>query len=423
MLNSTPRDLENLLANTEKSKVLLVSPRLRNGRFVVSMLVNVEQNCLYYALNIEDDNLVTFLNDLVESVRTVDAGFGVQTNQAVARDAAPDELVEAFLSDINRLSPKPRYIIFDDFDFLQMKDNTTEHQFFLYLSKKMPKGIQLVISSRFLTYSSWYDLVSRGTAHVIGDTETLTGHIFDTEKPRRPQLEVYGLSGGSVFMNGSPITSWDGPLPRNLFFYFIDHPMVTRDEIFKTFWPELSVKEATNVFHVTKRKVSEKVGHELTTYAGGFYKPSVDLNLHYDVAQFEKIVEQCKFSSPTDPEVWIKAIRLYRSPFLSKFDMPWMLKRREDLRQMYAECLVGAARLFKENQEHEPAVNYFLRALGEIPEREDIHRDLMVIYDERGETDKVQAQYKILTDLLSKSFGITPSKTTVNLYNKLVGRK
>ena len=43
--------------------------------------------------------------------------------------------------------------------------------------------------------------------------------------------------------------------------------MVTRDEIFETFWPGLPTKEATNVFHVTKRKISERLGYELTSSA------------------------------------------------------------------------------------------------------------------------------------------------------------
>ena len=35
----------------------------------------------------------------------------------------------------------------------------------------------------------------------------------------------------SLTVNGTPITNWDGALPRNLFFFFMDHPLVTRDEM------------------------------------------------------------------------------------------------------------------------------------------------------------------------------------------------
>ncbi len=31
------------------------------------------------------------------------------------------------------------------------------------------------------------------------------------------------------------VTAWDGALPRNLLFYFMERPLLTRDEIFATF--------------------------------------------------------------------------------------------------------------------------------------------------------------------------------------------
>ena len=42
----------------------------------------------------------------------------------------------------------------------------------------------------------------------------------------------------------------------------------TRADIFKEFWPGLPIKSATNVFHVTKRKIGERLGCDLTSYAG-----------------------------------------------------------------------------------------------------------------------------------------------------------
>src|SRR6185436_12766505 len=135
--------------------------------------------------------------------------------------------------------------------------------------------------------------------------------------PTSPHLEVYGFSGGSVFMNGLPVESWDGPLPRNLFYYFVDHPMVTRDELFETFWPELPTKEATNVFHVTKRKISERLGFELTAYSGGFYRPSGQMAVHYDVRNFETLLGAVSFEDEELTEVppaWYSAIHLYRTP-------------------------------------------------------------------------------------------------------------
>ena len=67
--------------------------------------------------------------------------------------------------------------------------------------------------------------------------------------------------------------------------------MVTRAEIFQTFWPNLTTREATNVFHVTKRKISEVLGTELTVYGSSFYHISPQIQLSYDVSLFNQLVQ------------------------------------------------------------------------------------------------------------------------------------
>jgi len=265
----------------------------------------------------------------------------------------------------------------------------------------------------------WMKFIRSGDAAVLGEQMVLDGGIFDPALPEGPQLEVYGFGSGHVYVDGLPLDTWDGPLPRNLFFYFIDHPMVTRDEVFETFWPGLPTKEATNVFHVTKRKVSERLGYELTGYSGGFYRPSGQLNVHYDVARFEQDNSEAVKHDSVDS--WFKVIRMYRSEFLHYATMPWVEQRREELRITYASALISVGRIYKSLHEADKAIHFYLRALREVPEREDIHRDLITIYEGQGERDKAIAQYLYLKDYLRRTLGISPSQPTRTLYTMLTG--
>src|SRR5215813_9930867 len=150
--------------------------------------------------------------------------------------------------------------------------------------------------------------------------------MFRIEQAPKPQLEVYSLGRGYALVNGQPITNWDGALPRNLFFYFMDRNLVTRREIFEVFWPDLSVKEATNVFHVTKRKISERIGmkiqpegnYELTQYSGGFYVPGDKLVRHYDVNDFQAAIERAMITADEDEEerLLLQAVEYYKADYL-----------------------------------------------------------------------------------------------------------
>ncbi|NJL95427.1 MAG: hypothetical protein HC915_17740, partial [Anaerolineae bacterium] len=114
------------------------------------------------------------------------------------------------------------------------------------------------------------------------------GNERDSNGSEMTLLEVRAFGAGRVQLNGQAVVSWDGILPRSLFFFLVDKGLATRTEIFNTFWPNLSVREATNVFHVTKRKISEVLGIDLTVYMSGFYHISPKIHLSYDVALFNQ---------------------------------------------------------------------------------------------------------------------------------------
>ncbi len=408
-------------AQTEGCSLVLLAPRYRKRNALMGWFLDSGTDTFFHALSKDDTTLRDFLAGLVEGFRDFDPKFGDQTRHALAeQDTGPEDLADALLADLGKAKPKPRYLIIDNFDYLAPDKDS--HNFFRRVVKGLPRTLKLVINSRYLSHEPWASMVRAGSACVLGDSQTIDGGIFSTEKPPSPHLEVYGLAGGSVFVNGLPLTTWDGPLPRNLFYYFVDHPMVTRDEIFETFWPDLPTKEATNVFHVTKRKISERLGYELTAYSSGFYRPSGQMMVHYDAARFEAAVKEGRdLQSSESPEIWYRAIRLYRAPFLHGIEMPWIIRRREDLKLAFAEALIGVGRLYKGLNETELAISYYLRALREVPQREDIHRDVMTLYGAQNEVHKAVAQYRLLSDILKRTLNITPSKATRTLYNLLTG--
>ncbi|MEO1290421.1 MAG: bacterial transcriptional activator domain-containing protein, partial [Chloroflexota bacterium] len=216
--------------------------------------------------------------------------------------------------------------------------------------------------------------------------------------------------------------SWDGALPRNLFFYFIDNDLVTRDQIFTAFWPDLQQKEATNVFHVTKRKVSERLSfnvydkgnYDLTSYSTGFYRPSEQIARHYDVEEFEQAVEQASmtFDDTQQMALYQRAVDLYRAPFLLTIDMPWVHERREKLQRLLLEALIGIARIQKSAKHYDASLGYFMRALYEKPLREDLHREVMQLYRELGYPDDAIKQYQHLETILQDTLNVAPSPET-----------
>jgi two-component SAPR family response regulator len=303
------------------------------------------------------------------------------------------------------------------------------NEFIRALVSALPDNVQIAFSSRLLTYQPWYDMVARNEAIVLGTDQRKNDMMFTVEAQPKPQLEVYGFGRGHALANGMPITNWDGALPRNLFFFFMDHPLVTRDEIFETFWPDLSVKDATNVFHVTKRKITERISlkitsdgnYELTQYNSGFYMPSEKIIRHYDVSDFQEAVDKALVAGSEKEEIALlsRSIDIYRTPFLQTIDMEWVRQRRDNLRQLYAQALINLGRIYQRHNENQQAIGFFTRALKETPEREDIHRQLMSLYQKLGLHDDAISQYLKLEMILQERLKIAPSRETRELYERI----
>ena len=63
------------------------------------------------------------------------------------------------------------------------------------------------------------------------------------------------------------------------------------------------------------------------------------------------------------------------------------------------------------------ALGFFVRALKEIPEREDVHREVMNIYTEAGMYQDAIEQYQTLAKILDRTLGVTPSRETRTLHD------
>jgi two-component SAPR family response regulator len=423
--------LDSFRQRSDGKKIVLIYPwtNYRN-LFLSYFLSSAKEGLLYYRVSDEQVALNEWLGGLVEEFQSVLGNFGNNLQQALA-EGKPAAIGAALAADLGAYSSDALILFIDELDRVAL--DADFNQFIRALVSALPENVQIAFSSRLLTYQPWYDMVVRGEAIVLGTDQRRDDMMFTVEATPKPQLEVYAFGRGHALVNGLPITNWDGALPRNLFFFFMDHPLVTRDEIFETFWPDLSVKEATNVFHVTKRKITERISmkvsenssYELTQYNSGFYMPSDKIVRHYDVGDFQEAVDKALVANSEKEEVALlsRAIDIYKASFLQTIEMKWVVERRSTLRQLFAQSLIGMGRIYVRHGEDQRAIGFFTRSLKETPEREDIHRQVMSLYQNMGMLDDAVMQYRKLEQVLADTLKISPSRETRELYEQVEAKR
>jgi two-component SAPR family response regulator len=410
------------------AKIIFLYPwTTHRNVFLSYMLEQTDYALLYYRLKDSEETLTGWFKNLIIEFRKNYGDFGHRLEASLESDD-PASWALSLALDLNLYAQRNGMVYFFCDEIDRIPHDEMLKSFFRELVSNVNDRVKVVISSRLLRYQPWLGFIGSGAGTVLTTEINSDQALYNPQGQSKPTLETYALGRGYGIVNGQTINNWDGALPRNLFFYFVDHPLITRDQIFEVFWPRLATKDATNVFHVTKRKISERItmkienaseSYELTQYSSGYYIPSNKFTRFYDVHEFQATMDQSMVVNNVDEEEKLlqQAIDLYRGPFLQDGKMDWMDTRRDELKYLYAQALIGIGRIRKNQGKKMVALGFFIRALKEIPEREDVHREVMQIYTEAGMYQDALEQYQILARTLDRTLGVSPSRETRSLHD------
>jgi DNA-binding SARP family transcriptional activator len=405
---------------TSDSKLVLLHPDSQYRSVLVAQLINTPGlNVFYYALGPDDINVHSFLSGLMHDVANQQPTFGRHINMLVPEDLQKiDVLLDTFARDLGELSSEPFYFVLDEYD---RSDTADDIQMFIEkLVDRLPEHCTVVINSRTLPRLPWVSMIAKKKAIMLNDDQLVRRNFYGTENQGTQLLEVYALGPGFVLLNDKPIDTWEGHLPRLLFFFALDRPVITRSEICEAFWPELDTDQAVNVFHVTKRRLHKALNMDVLVHDEGYYRVNPELNVQYDTIDFTiRLMEGRDRDNPNRVQSWQRAIEMYRGPFLQGHSDPWIMARRKDYRAGYLEALMAMAnvRLSEERPEH--ALGLLQRALTEDTRREDLHREIMLLYTRLGRRSEAAAHYQRFIDEMRRQ-GHEVSNETRAVYEEIM---
>ena len=401
---------------TPGASVVLLHPASRYRSMLVAQLMNDPSiRVFYYAMGPDDVNVRSFLSGITHDLANQHPTFGRHLNQIHFETQEDlDVLLSAFLSDLNDLSDEPFLLILDEYD---RTDSADDLQTFVEgMISRLPSHCKLVLNSRTLPRLPWVSFIAQKKAVILQDDHLVAQDFYGMKTEGETKLEVFALGPGYVLLNGKQIDTWEGHLPRLLFFFALDRPVVTRSEICQAFWPDLDNDQAVNVFHVTKRRLHKALDFDVLVHEGGYYRVNPDVSIYYDIMAFVGALVKGRSPETEDKAaVWQEAIDLYRGPFLQGHSDDWIVQRRSDYQTGYLEALSEMARIRLEEGRQENALGLLLRAVSENDRYEPIHRQIMQLYANLGRRSEAAAHYQKLVDKL-KSDGKEPEPETQELY-------
>lgn len=340
--------LEKFHEYARKTRVMLISPNSRYGSALIARLLNHPQyNALYYGLYPEDTDLHTFIDNFTQVFLNANAPFGRHTSTAHLQwrqggNAFREAVLNGLLRDLAAINDKPLLLIFDHFDLI---DNAADVRLFIEdLALQLPPHCLLLIHGRGDFHQSWVTLIAKTHVLIFNDGNTITEQPIPSPINHTAELEIYALGPGLVYLNGQHIDKWEGHLPRLLLFFTIDRGTITRKDFHQAFWNNLNSPQATNVFHVTKRRLNRALGMELLQHQNGSYRIPEGISVYYDVFEWAKALIAARDVNNTNPiPYYERVLSLYRGPFLQGHDEKWIVARRRDILAGYVEAVLAVA--------------------------------------------------------------------------------
>lgn len=425
--NNINNAYEALLHQLSQARVLLLHPRSKYRSILVAMLINDESiPSYYYALGPDDIDLRSFIEGFTHDMANQHVTFGRHLNlipkSIYDNMEKPDNLtvvLDKFLKELNEMSKDDFLLILDEYDRSDTADDV--HRFIEQLADRLPENCRLVLNSRSLPRLPWVSMVAKKQAALLLDQDLIEEDFYNNKSNGNFQLEVFALGPGNVIYNGTGIESWEGHLPRLLFFFALDKPVVTRSEICNAFWPDLPIDQAVNVFHVTKRRLHKALGIDVLVHEDSHYRVNPEFNVYFDVLDFvETLMRGRNKQNPRPHEAYQKAVELYKGPFLQGHSEDWILERRSAFRSGYLEAMMAMAQMWISKDRKELALKLYRQALDEDYYREDLHREIMKLYNELGRRSEAVAHFQNLEQVFqdeSKKLNME----TVSIYQSIKG--
>ncbi len=202
--------------------------------------------------------------------------------------------------------------------------------------------------------------------------------------------------------------------------------LVSRDKMASLLWSSTASEQARQSLRQTLSTLRKELAaispKKILIEEGDFL--SLDPSLVYvDVAEFETL------TAVGTPEALDPATRIYAGDFLEGFELDeekfdqWVLAERDRLHRLSLRAHASLVEQFTRAGAIDEAIATAQRSLRIDPLQESMHRCLMRLYLQTGDTTNALQQYDACTKVLKRELAVEPDGETKALYTEIANAR
>jgi two-component SAPR family response regulator len=245
----------------------------------------------------------------------------------------------------------------------------------------------------------------------------------------KTDIEARALGESLVLVNSRPISEveWRSNRAKEVFFYMLCCGTgQTKEQITAALWPDLSPAKGTSNFHINLYRARRAVFPGIFTLEQGRYKLNPDLNIWFDVAEFEGFLSQAE-NLPPDSQARAtnleRAIELYRGPFLEEFYSEWTEMRHSELEDKYLKVLSLLASFYGDQGKYDRAIALLEKSVAIDPYQDEVYCQMMEWQLTAGDRASALRTYKRYLNTAAGEMEFTTSARMQELHKRILRGK
>lgn len=257
--------------------------------------------------------------------------------------------------------------------------------------------------------------------------------VQPAEKPGSKSLSVYFLGAFRVFANGRFINNWSGNKGKSIFKHMImnRHRAVNHEVLMDLFWPEEEPELARRnlyqaVYLLRQALQQDGSDFQFIICQDGAYSFNAELDIWVDCTIFEDqythgLQLEKEGELETAVQAFIAADELYSGDFLAEdIYEEWTVVYRERLKHAHLDLLDRISQHYWTIRQYGQCITYCKKILQGDSCREDIHRRLMLAYQNQGQRHLAIRQYHRCVETLSRELDVEPLPATTQLFHQIM---
>ncbi len=241
--------------------------------------------------------------------------------------------------------------------------------------------------------------------------------------PESPRLEIRSFGNVQLLHNQRPIgiSDWQTREARDLFFFLLHSPPLTKEQIGVEFWPEISTARLKMRFKINIYRIRQAIGPDSVVFENERYRFNRSIPYSWDRENLDELLRALQqVDGPDKIKLLEQIMGLLKGPYMADLDAEWAISDRLKYQDIHQDLMIELAKLYLTNDQARACLNMARLVLKTDPLLEMAHRLIIQAYATLRDPAGMALQYREYRQILKEELGLQPSSELSALYNQLL---